>query len=330
MPDAENKTVFISYRREASQWLAQSIFLDLRAHGYDVFKDVDSIDAGQWERVIMGQIAARAHFLLILIPGTLDRCIEPDDMLRKEIERAMELERNIILVFVNGFSFEKSKKFLTGQLEMLPTFNGFNLDYDYFDGAMALLRNRFLKGPVQIGVQPSLQAESAPTKAQLTAEKYFQRAYNRPENDLAGKITDYSEAIRLNPEYQMAYNNRGVARYMSADLSGAIADYNEAIRLNPNDSLAYNNRGTARRNRGDKIGAIEDFTEAIRLNPQYPDPYANRGMERAGNYDVFGAIADLQHYLDLGGGNQNGDQELVEEWIKRVKKALASLGSGYQ
>ena len=39
------KTVFISYRRETSSFLARAIFLDLRHHGYDVFMDVESIDS---------------------------------------------------------------------------------------------------------------------------------------------------------------------------------------------------------------------------------------------------------------------------------------------
>ncbi|MBN1966081.1 MAG: toll/interleukin-1 receptor domain-containing protein, partial [Anaerolineae bacterium] len=60
------KTVFISYRRNVSSFIARAIFMDLRAHGYDVFMDVESIDAGEFDRIILGQIAARAHFLVIL------------------------------------------------------------------------------------------------------------------------------------------------------------------------------------------------------------------------------------------------------------------------
>jgi hypothetical protein len=38
MPDAEN-TVFISYRRDVSSYIARAIFLDLRGSDYDVFVD---------------------------------------------------------------------------------------------------------------------------------------------------------------------------------------------------------------------------------------------------------------------------------------------------
>ena len=45
MPE-EQKTVFISYRRKPASFIARAIFMDLRAHGYDVFMDVEDIDAG--------------------------------------------------------------------------------------------------------------------------------------------------------------------------------------------------------------------------------------------------------------------------------------------
>ena len=100
-------TVFLSYRRNVSSFIARAVFQDLRQHGYDVFMDVESIDSGQFETIILAQIAARAHFLVILTPGTLEGCQEPDDWLRREIECAMELRRNIVPLLVNDFHFEE-------------------------------------------------------------------------------------------------------------------------------------------------------------------------------------------------------------------------------
>jgi hypothetical protein len=54
------KTVFISYRRAVSAGWARAIFDDLDAHGHDVFMDVESIDSGAFETIILNQIAARA------------------------------------------------------------------------------------------------------------------------------------------------------------------------------------------------------------------------------------------------------------------------------
>jgi len=82
------KSVFISYRRTNLPW-ALAIYQDLTHQGYDVFFDYQSIDSGNFEKVFLENIKARAHFLLILTPSTLERCTEPGDWLRHEIETAL-------------------------------------------------------------------------------------------------------------------------------------------------------------------------------------------------------------------------------------------------
>src|ERR1017187_1983043 len=67
------KTVFISYRRTNISW-ALAVFQNLTHHGYDVFFDFNGIASGDFERVILGNIKARAHFLVLLTPSTLERC----------------------------------------------------------------------------------------------------------------------------------------------------------------------------------------------------------------------------------------------------------------
>ena len=82
------KTVFISYRRKDISW-ALLVYKYLTAKGYDVFFDYTSIPSGDFEQIIVGNIKARAHFVLILTPTALDRCNEPGDWLRREIETAI-------------------------------------------------------------------------------------------------------------------------------------------------------------------------------------------------------------------------------------------------
>src|SRR4051812_4704687 len=87
------KTVFLSYRRTNIAW-ALANFKDLHLHGYDVFFDYNGIASGDFERVIRGNIQARAHFLLLLTPSALERCADPADWLRREIETALYTQRN--------------------------------------------------------------------------------------------------------------------------------------------------------------------------------------------------------------------------------------------
>jgi Flp pilus assembly protein TadD len=44
-------------------------------------------------------------------------------------------------------------------------------------------------------------------------------------------LQDCTEAIRLKPDYAVAFNNRGIARHSIGDLEGADEDFRQAERL---------------------------------------------------------------------------------------------------
>ena len=79
---------------------------------------------------------------------------------------------------------------------------------------------------------------------------------------------DFTEAIRLNPTYALAFGNRGLVYERKDSYDRAITDFNEAIRLDPNYAIAFRGRGIVYGNKGDYDRAIADFTEAIRLDPK--------------------------------------------------------------
>ncbi len=102
------------------------------------------------------------------------------------------------------------------------------------------------------------------------AEIYYKRALVRCEiADYEGAIEDYNQAIKINFNYAKAYHKRGLARYQLGDYEAAIEDYNQAIRINPHVAIVYINRAEARAHIGDNQGAIEDYTQAIKINPNY-------------------------------------------------------------
>ena len=142
------KTVFISYRR-ADQYKALAVYQDLTNRGYDVFLDYNSIHAGDFEQIIVSNIRARAHFILILTPTALDRCVKPDDWLRREIETALDEERNIVPLFFDEFSFSAPSvaEKLTGRLAQIQRFNGIKIPSEFFTEAMDRLSKDFLSDP---------------------------------------------------------------------------------------------------------------------------------------------------------------------------------------
>jgi tetratricopeptide (TPR) repeat protein len=80
-------------------------------------------------------------------------------------------------------------------------------------------------------------------------------------------VLAYSEALRLNPQSAVAYNNRGVAHERLGAVAQALEDYGRAIQLDPQYFMALRNQGNlALRDRRYEI-AVESLSRAIRLRP---------------------------------------------------------------
>jgi tetratricopeptide (TPR) repeat protein len=316
------KTVFLSYRRTNIPW-ALAIFQNLTERGYDVFFDYNGIASGDFESVILGNITARAHFLVLLTPSALERCGDKGDWLRREIETALVNQRNIVPLMLEGFDFGTPTiaSQLTGELAVLKKYNGLNIPAEYFMEAMTRLRDRYLNVPLTAVLHPASRsaecaateqkaaAEAAPAvrEGELTAQlkpEYFD-AYlsrgnvRRAKGGLDSALLDYNRAIRLKPDYAEAYNTRGLARRDKGDVEGALKDFATAIRLKPNLAEAYYNRGKARRDRGDAEGALHDFTEAIRHNPEFAEAYNSRGIVRRAEGNAQHALLDYSEAIRL-------------------------------
>jgi len=115
--------------------------------------------------------------------------------------------------------------------------------------------------------------------------------------DLA--IIEYTNAIKLNPNYTIAYNSRGNAYYSKKEYDKAIADYSQAIRLNPNDASTYNRRGNVYYSKKDYEQSIADYSLAIRFNPDEAVYYSNRGGSYECKCDYGSAIIDYNEALAI-------------------------------
>ena len=105
------------------------------------------------------------------------------------------------------------------------------------------------------------------------------------QGDHSRAISDYSRAIELSPNFSQAHTNLGNAYYLMGDYNRAILNYDKAITLDPEYGLAYYNRGLAYNALGDHPRAILDYDQAIKFNPKFSEAYTSRG-------DAYGSMGD--------------------------------------
>lgn len=96
-------------------------------------------------------------------------------------------------------------------------------------------------------------------------------AYARTKNYLSA-IDDFSNALKLNPNFTQAYYNRGLCFYSSNQYDLAINDFNTATQQNPNFTQAYYMRGLSFYKTGNYAMAYENIMTSskmgYRVNPK--------------------------------------------------------------
>jgi tetratricopeptide (TPR) repeat protein len=150
---------------------------------------------------------------------------------------------------------------------------------------------------IDVGTQPSVTTSSytgAPSYTRAVAHDFINSglAYlNKADYDQA--ISDFGQAIALNPDSAVVHYARGLAYRAKADFDQAIADFNRATEIDPTDAHAYENRGLAYLMKADYDRAIADYSEAIRLNPKDAAALFWRGEVKRRKGDSAGGELDM-------------------------------------
>ena len=140
-------------------------------------------------------------------------------------------------------------------------------------------------------------------------------------------ITDFTEALKIDPALSAAYQLRGRALFASVSqvtsvgenfssvgfmstggqvsaeqaqvYDAAIADFTSALRLDPDNAGIYRERGSAYSSNGDPDRAIADYTQALGLNPNFALAYIARGIAYKNKRDYDRAITDYDQAIRL-------------------------------
>jgi tetratricopeptide (TPR) repeat protein len=160
------------------------------------------------------------------------------------------------------------------------------------------------------------------------AVNYFNTGchYNDIKN-YAIAIADFSMAIRLDPGFEEAYENRGVAEYSLGHFNDAISDFNKALEIDPDDFSTYGRRGWAKYCIQDLPGAMSDFTRAINGSGNPGQYYNIRGEIKYQLADYKGAVSDFSKVLKFGAGSKNERSEALF-WRGYIEIDLGQRQSG--
>ena len=205
---------------------------------------------------------------------------------------------------------------------------------DYYSAAISSnILNELLSQTQKI--EPLAQWQQ---REQISAYDYLVKSKVKNKNHESA-IADLDKTIQLNPDYIIAYYNRGTtkgnlaqSKYEEGNVveaqqlrQNAIDDFTQAIRLCPDYAPAYNNRGLnkshidkSKSEEGEYSesqqlmqSAIDDFTQAIKICPDYAPAYNNQ--------------ADAKLHLAKSkaeSGNMEQSQELYKDAMTNINIAI--------
>lgn len=133
--------------------------------------------------------------------------------------------------------------------------------------------------------------------------------------------TELDEAVQLAPDDPVNYNSRGYYLYaFRGNHAEAIRDYDRAIKLNPNYSYAFNNRGWSWYKEGNTKKALKDINRAKRKKSMNPFVYRNLGVIALESGDTAKACVLLREAVDKGFTALYGNEveQLMERSCKQV------------
>lgn len=125
--------------------------------------------------------------------------------------------------------------------------------------------------PVARAQAPPAAAAPSATPPPADAGYYYRLGKEQAErNDFWGALRSLNRALEIDPQSALAYNARGYVYLRLQSFANAVVEFSNAIRLRPDYANAYQNRAIARRRLGDKEGAAEDDRKAAELAKPQP------------------------------------------------------------
>lgn len=134
----------------------------------------------------------------------------------------------------------------------------------------------------------------------------------RRKGDLDRARKDYDAAIGIAPDYREARMNRAFVFIQQDAYAEAMSDLDHLLAIDPTDIFALSNRSIAHRGLGNMDAAIRDLDRAVEIDPNNPRVRSHRSSynEQLGNHEL--ALEDLNRAVDLNKEDPEVHSELAE------------------
>ncbi len=160
-----HNAVFISYRREGGDTMAQLLNDRLCRMGYKVFYDIDSIRGGDFVAKLDREIGSCTDFIILLSPGVFDRCTDPEDFVRRELRLALQEGKHIIPVFMRGFTFPEK---LPSDIKRIKKQDGVIIEnMQFLEAKLKELTERMMSVPMKVQ-EPEKKSKQQKTQSKKT------------------------------------------------------------------------------------------------------------------------------------------------------------------
>lgn len=199
--------IFISYRRNGGSTMAKLLYECLKNMGYNVFLDVDELNAGPFNERLYQVIDDCKDFLIVLPPDSLERCKAENDWLRVEVERALKGNKNIIPITLEGFNWNSVTDDYPESIKRLSRYNDVQIVMLYFDAGikkiLTMLLSQTDKNSVEIpqtetaSVRNENRYFTFDDKKELRRLAIQQELIKTFEGDIYTKISERYDELRI-------------------------------------------------------------------------------------------------------------------------------------
>ncbi len=128
-------------------------------------------------------------------------------------------------------------------------------------------------------------------------------------------IEFYEKALKIDPNYIYAYNNKGLSLSRLDRDTEAIAEYDKALERDPNALKAYYNKGLSLSRLDRDTEAIAEYDKVLEIDPNYIYAYYKKGLSLSRLDRDTEAIAEYDKVLEI-------DKNFIEAYLAKTSSLL--------